>query len=210
MSTNSFIIKGWAVALVGIIFGLNNLEGSYLIYSSEYNFPIETVIILMIISLFWFTNAYFLQQERRYIYIYAETIKSIQPSNRSLILDMNYKHYVDPLDKTNQLRKNIWIGLCLIIWLLSVVALFLYFNNTFLKIICTIAISIIVSFIITYLIPSSSICRFWACLIGRTVISVYGILIILVLFINNAMFNSSAKVKVEKRECECVFQIKDN
>ena len=30
MSTNSFIIKGWAIALVGIILGLNKLEGNYI------------------------------------------------------------------------------------------------------------------------------------------------------------------------------------
>ena len=108
MSTNSFLIKGWAITLIGIIFGLNKLEGNYLFEFSNYNFPVEITIIILIILLFWFTNAYFLQQERRYIFIYSKIIEQFNNPNNNLILDMNYRNYISssnpPLqDKTKKI-----------------------------------------------------------------------------------------------------------
>lgn len=208
MSTNSFIIKGWAIALLGIIFGLNNLVGNYLFYSSHYNFPMETVIILLIILLFWFTNAYFLQQERRYIYIYSETIKKFQINNSALILDMNYSNYVNQ-SNVGKTTKKVWLIVCIVILLLGLMISFFLVHNIFEKIISSVVLCLITTFVLTYLIGSDSLCKFWTCLIVRTVISVYGTLIILVLFINHTMFNNHGKEELEKVKCECVYKINE-
>lgn len=206
MSTNSFIIKGWTITLIGIIIGLNKLEGNYIFQFSYYNFPLEIVIIIFIILLFWFTNAYFLQQERRYIYIYSKTIEQFNPqSSSSLILDMNYKKYVNSSNLTD---KGMYIYRIITISLYVLVNLFIFSSSFsfFVKIISLIISFVISAFIITYFIPTKNLCQYWTCLIGRTIISVYGVLIILVLFINHSMFNTVGNKNIEKVKCECIIK----
>lgn len=205
MSTNSFIIKGWAITLVGIILGLNKLEGNYVFEKSFYSFPIEMVIILLIIFLFWFINAYFLQQERRYIYIYSKTIEQLnlnsQASNsNSLILDMNYKNYV-----TSTNSKKVYYVILIVSFLFVFISYFL-FDQVVFKIIFSIVFLLISFFSITYILPEEYLCKYWACFIGRTLISVYGTMIVLLLLINHSMFNIVSKDKLEKDQCECVIK----
>lgn len=208
MSTNSFIIKGWAITLVGIILGLNKLEGNYIYEKSFYNFPIEMVIILLIIFLFWFVNAYFLQQERRYIYIYSKTIEQINPnsqgSNTSLILDMNYKNYL-PSSQNKIVSKYFFIGSFLIAVICECISYWI-FDELIIKIISAVLIILITLFIITYKLPKKYLCEYWSCFIGRTIMSVYGTMTVLLLLTNHSMFNIESKVKAEKTECECVIK----
>lgn len=213
MSTNSFLIKGWAITLIGIIFGLNKLEGNYLFEYSDYNFPVEIVITILIILLFWFTNAYFLQQERRYIFIYSKTIKQFNlPSNNNtatrLTLDMNYKNYIAPSNSnlTDKKRNTILITI-VFISIIGIIISLLYFESTFQKIIIPVVLILISTFITTYFILIRHLCEFWACFIGRTIMSVYGLLIILVLLLNHSMFNTDLKKEIEKEKCECIIKI---
>lgn len=206
MSTNSFIIKGWTITLIGIILGLNKLEGNYIFQSSYYNFPLEIAIIIFIILLFWFTNAYFLQQERRYIYIYSKTIEQFNPQNsNSLVMDMNYKKYVNSSKLTD---KRMYIYRIITISLYALGNLFIFSSSYsfFIKIISLIILFFISAFVITYFIPTKHLCQYWTCLIGRTIISVYGVLIILVLFINHSMFNTVGNKNIEKVKCECIIK----
>ncbi|SIS63989.1 hypothetical protein [Chryseobacterium gambrini] len=207
MSTNSFLIKGWAITLIGIIFGLNKLEGNYLFEYSDYNFPVEIAIIILIILLFWFTNAYFLQQERRYIYIYSKTIEQFNIPNNNLILDMNYKNYITNSNSnlTDQNRKTITkaiLSFCIVGILISLLS----FESIFFKIIISTILILVSAFVITYFISVKYLCEFWACLVGRTIVSVYGILLILVLLINHSMFNMGMKKNIENEKCICVIK----
>jgi hypothetical protein len=208
MSTNSFLIKGWAITLIGIIFGLNKLEGNYLFEYSDYNFPVEIAIIILIILLFWFTNAYFLQQERRYIYIYSKTIEQFNTPNNNLILDMNYKSYraTSNSSLTDKKRNIITIAIVLSC-IIGIVISLLYFESTFNKILIPFVLILIFTFIATYFILDEYSCKFWACFIGRTIISVYGLLIVLVLLLNHSMFNTDLKKQNEKEKCECNIRI---
>lgn len=205
MSTNSFIIKGWAITLVGIILGLNKLEGNYIFKKSFYNFPIEMVILILIIFLFWFINAYFLQQERRYIYIYSKTIEPFNPnspsSNNTLILDMNYKNY----DTSWSISSKFYYCISVISILCAFVSYFL-FDQVIFKIIFTVVFVLISLFTITYILPNQYLCKYWACFMGRTIISVYGTMIVLLLLANHSMFNIESKIKAKKTECECVIK----
>lgn len=62
MSTNSFIIKGWAVTLISAIFVLADKD-------SNQNYIIP---IFIATSIFWYLNAFFLLQERKYRCLYDE------------------------------------------------------------------------------------------------------------------------------------------
>lgn len=208
MSTNSFIIKGWTITLIAVIFSLNKLEGNYLFTYSDYNFPTEIVVIIFLILLFWFTNAYFLQQERRYIYIYSKLIEQYNSSNsNNLILDMNYKNYISSSkSKLTDKKRKLILNAIVALWVIGIIISLLFFESTFLKIICPIFLTLISVFTLTYFISVKHNCQFWACLVGRTIVSIYGILIVLVLFINHSMFNTGVKKDLNNEKCECVIK----
>ncbi|CAL2083465.1 conserved membrane hypothetical protein [Tenacibaculum dicentrarchi] len=62
MSTNSFTVKGWSVAIITALFAFSanesNKNYAYLVY--------------FIAPFFWYLNAFFLMQERRYRELYNE------------------------------------------------------------------------------------------------------------------------------------------
>lgn len=60
MSTNSFIIKGWAITLIAALFALAQKE-------SNRDFVLLTYFAT---PLFWYLNGYFLLQERRFRALY--------------------------------------------------------------------------------------------------------------------------------------------
>lgn len=65
MSTNSFMLKGWAVTLVAGTFALSNIESNNLFF----------LIAYVPIILFWFLDAYYLQLERKYRKLYNDTLE---------------------------------------------------------------------------------------------------------------------------------------
>ena len=56
MSTNSFIIKGWAITLISALFVLSQKD-------TNKNYVVLTHLA---IPVFWYLNSYFLLQERKY------------------------------------------------------------------------------------------------------------------------------------------------
>lgn len=63
MATNSLIIKGWAVVVVGIIL---------LLSSTEY----QALIAVFALLVFWYLDAYFLQQKKMYRALYKEIVEN--------------------------------------------------------------------------------------------------------------------------------------
>ncbi len=61
MATNSFIIKGWTVAVLGIILLLNG---------TRYQASIAVFALLV----FWYLDAYFLRQKKTYRVLYDEIV----------------------------------------------------------------------------------------------------------------------------------------
>lgn len=183
MSTNSFIIKGWAITFIGLIISFTEIEGRYLFYNFSYNFPIEMLILLLVIVLFWSSNAYFLQQERRYISIYTKAIEQLDREN-SLILDMNFENYFP----SGSNKCIYWI--CSIICFLGSVICTLCLNEIIFKIIFSVLLFFLSIFFITYVLSKNQLCKYWTCFIGRTIISIYGTMIILLLLVNHSMFNT--------------------
>jgi len=199
MGTNSFIIKGWAITLIGVIISFTEIEGRYLFYNSSYNFPIEMVILLLVIVLFWSFNAYFLQQERRYISIYTKTIEQFN-SNNSLILDMNFENYFP--SNSNKLIYWISSGLCFLGFIISAK----FIDEMIIKIILSAVLFFLSIFFVTYVLPQNQLCKYWTCFIGRTIISIYGTMIILLLLVNHSMFNDLSKKTDTKITCQ--YEIK--
>lgn len=60
MSANSFIIKGWTISIVSILFIFtdDNLNDKFLL------------ITILVVIIFWYLNGYFLQQERKFRALY--------------------------------------------------------------------------------------------------------------------------------------------
>ncbi|MGP8012760.1 MAG: hypothetical protein ACLPI9_09850 [Halobacteriota archaeon] len=63
MATNSLIIKGWTVVVVGIIL---------LLSSTEY----QALIAVFALLVFWYLDAYFLQQKKMYRALYKEIVEN--------------------------------------------------------------------------------------------------------------------------------------
>lgn len=95
MNTNSFIIKGWSITMIALILGISKIKGTYLIDFKCYNIPIETISLLIIVLLFWYQNAFFLQQGRRFRVIYDCLIGKYEllGAEKPVKFDMNYSNY---------------------------------------------------------------------------------------------------------------------
>jgi hypothetical protein len=63
MATNSFIIKGWTLAVLGIIL---------LLSSTGY----QALIAVFALLVFWYLDAYFLRQEKTYRALYNEIVEN--------------------------------------------------------------------------------------------------------------------------------------
>ncbi|MEK6485740.1 hypothetical protein [Myroides odoratimimus] len=141
MNNNSFIIKGWTVGLIALILGLNKLEGFYWIPCNKYNFPLETFVILTFLLFFWYLNAFFIQQGRRFRFIYnciigLNTLKvgCVVP----ITYDMDFSRYEDvyykkdsKTSKTNNTSlRSCFFGRTVFPIYIILIALILCFNHS--------------------------------------------------------------------------------
>ncbi len=62
MSTNSFIVKGWAITLISALFVLAQKDSN----------TTYAILTYFAIPIFWYLNAFFLLQERRYRSLYDD------------------------------------------------------------------------------------------------------------------------------------------
>lgn len=70
MAGNSFLLKGWAVTLVGALFALTFKEVD----------PLYLLISLIVLVLFWRLDSYYLSQERLFIKLYEHVSMSASDS----------------------------------------------------------------------------------------------------------------------------------
>lgn len=80
MNSNSFAIKGWAITIISALLAL---------YASSSN---ETYVLVAIVPtiLFWFLDAYYLQQERKFRGIYNDIVNN---SGGIKLFDMSVNNY---------------------------------------------------------------------------------------------------------------------
>lgn len=80
MSTNSFIVKGWTITLISALFVLAQKD-------SNVTYAILTYIA---VPIFWYLNAFFLLQERRYRSLYDDVRRK---DENAIDFSMDAKNY---------------------------------------------------------------------------------------------------------------------
>lgn len=80
MSTNSFIVKGWTITLISALFVLAQKD-------SNITYAILTYIA---VPIFWYLNAFFLLQERRYRSLYDDVRRK---DENDIDFSMDAKNY---------------------------------------------------------------------------------------------------------------------
>lgn len=97
MSTNSFIIKGWTITLISALFVLAQKD-------SNTTYAILTYVA---VPIFWYLNAFFLLQERRYRTLYDD-VRIKQDINIDFSMDAtSYKTGKNTIGKCI-ISKTIW------------------------------------------------------------------------------------------------------
>lgn len=89
MAQNSFMIKGWFIGLYVVALGL---------LPKEINIKLLCVILGITTILFWYLDAYFLKQEKRYRNIYKWVLKERKAGNELL------QYYLDPNEFEEQCK----------------------------------------------------------------------------------------------------------
>ncbi|MFZ2981251.1 MAG: hypothetical protein WA085_09485 [Sphingobium sp.] len=85
MGNNSFLIKGWAIALVAATFALSAEK-------SNANFAYIAFFPLLF---FWWLDAFFLHQEKLYRKLYEKVANNTEPSNEFTMDTYKYKAEVE-------------------------------------------------------------------------------------------------------------------
>ncbi|WP_452602044.1 hypothetical protein [Pontimicrobium sp. MEBiC06410] len=78
MSSNSFLIKGWTISIVSILF----------IFTDDKMNKQFLIITLLPIIIFWYLNGFFLQQERKYRALY-DKVRLIDENNIDFAMSTN-------------------------------------------------------------------------------------------------------------------------
>jgi hypothetical protein len=97
MAHNSFLIKGWTIALVVVIL---------LLKGNKYH----TFIAFIPILVFWFLDAYFLRLERLYRRLY-NWVKDNRLKTKDFLLDLNYKRFEKEEQSILRIMFSITLGL---------------------------------------------------------------------------------------------------
>ncbi|WP_034886225.1 hypothetical protein [Gillisia sp. JM1] len=110
MSNNSFIIKGWTISIVSVlfIFSDNQINEKFL------------AIALLAVVVFWYLNGYFLQQERKFRALY-DKVRNL--NENEINFSMSTEDYIkgDYSLMNSIFGKTIWpIYLTLIIMIILV------------------------------------------------------------------------------------------
>lgn len=92
MAQNSFLIKGWTVIILAAIIVLTFSIINIIIFS----------VLLLIITMFWILDSYYLKLERLYRRLYNSKVDEYNDSNKKnkmVLFDMNYKPFVNQEQK---------------------------------------------------------------------------------------------------------------
>lgn len=91
MANNSFLLKGWAISLLAVVFALaDNGFSSIKIY----------LIVLIPFVSFWYLDAFFLRIERMYREMYLWVLEKRKNNDDSMLYDLNpyrFKYKVDSI-----------------------------------------------------------------------------------------------------------------
>jgi len=86
MANNSFLLKGWLVSLIAIIIALT--KDSIITTESIY----FGIILLLLVTVFWYLDAFFLHKERCYRKLYDWVIEN-RKNTDDYLYNLNYKRF---------------------------------------------------------------------------------------------------------------------
>ncbi len=117
MSTNSFIVKGWTVTLISALF----------VFAQKDSNTTYAILTYIAVPIFWYLNAFFLLQERRYRSLYND-VRLIDEN--SIDFSMDAKRYNSGRNTIIEClkAKTIWPIYCLM--LLIPLGIFLCENSS--------------------------------------------------------------------------------
>ena len=101
MASNSFILKGWYVSLVFL--------GETLLVSKDVRPCYPLFLLLVLTSIFWWLDDFFLKMETLYRWKYEWVIKERLKGNTSDLYDLNPYNkgmWINPIQKTE--KEGIW------------------------------------------------------------------------------------------------------
>jgi hypothetical protein len=114
MSTNSFLVKGWTITFLSALFAFakNDANGNY-VFLTYFSIP-----------LFWYLDAYFLLQERKFREIY-EVVRN--KTDGTIDFSMTLDKYDDPECTfiSSFLSKTVW-PIYLFMILICILVLFVF------------------------------------------------------------------------------------
>lgn len=82
MSKNSFLIKGWVITLIGIVFAMMPKGDPVALFYA-------CILLIFAVIGFWYLDAYYLQIETRYRKLYELVIVLRQAGNTYRLYDLN-------------------------------------------------------------------------------------------------------------------------
>jgi hypothetical protein len=97
MASNSFLVKGWAVTLV---------IGTLLLKQANF----QAVIAFLPLLMFWYLDAFFLQQERMYRKLFEWVIANRMKS-ADFLFDMNASRFREDVPSRMRIMLSITLGL---------------------------------------------------------------------------------------------------
>lgn len=98
MAQNSFVIKGWFIGLYIVVLGL---------LPEKINIKLLCIILVVGTILFWYLDAYFLQQEKKYRNIYKWVLEKREVNNKEL------QYHLNPNEFENKIENVSCIGRCM-------------------------------------------------------------------------------------------------
>ena len=116
MSHNSFLIKGWALSIVGVMLAL--VKDS--IFTPKGSLLLSIILVFTIT--FWYLDAFFLKAEKKYIKLYNWIIINRPKGNYENLYDLNVTRFKVESHFKIMFSKTLWtfysIPLLIIIGLL--------------------------------------------------------------------------------------------
>lgn len=103
MALNSFYLKGWSITIVAALIALSIRESDYNIYA----------VSLFLTAVFWFLDAYYLQQEKLFRELYNKVLK------------VNDDDKIDFSMDTGEFKEAVAKIPCIMFWNISITPLYL-------------------------------------------------------------------------------------
>ncbi|MBU6197460.1 MAG: hypothetical protein KGO93_07860 [Cyanobacteria bacterium REEB446] len=101
MASNSFLIKGWTISLIGVVLALIDKQS------------LASVILLLILPVlsFWFLDAYFLRTERQYRELYKWVLDKRNLNSCEYLYDLNPDRFSDRVSNIFKTMFSLTLGL---------------------------------------------------------------------------------------------------